>query len=54
MIRDLRDPTRTARRFNVGATGPLRRLRDDGWIAAQRVRSLAPVHRLSLVLRSFG
>jgi hypothetical protein len=51
---DLRDPLRTARRFNVGATGPLRRVRDDGWIAVQRVRNLAPAHRLSLVLRSFG
>jgi hypothetical protein len=40
--RDLSDPARTARRFNVGGTGVLRRLRDDGWIAAQRLRSLAP------------
>jgi hypothetical protein len=40
--RDLADPTRTARRFNVGGTGPLRRLRDDGWIAAQRLRSVTP------------
>jgi hypothetical protein len=39
--RDLSDPSRTARRFNVGGTGPLRRLRDDGWIAAQRLRSIA-------------
>jgi hypothetical protein len=54
VVRDLRDPARTARRFNVAATGPLRRLRDDGWIAAQRLRNLAPAHRLSLALRSFG
>jgi hypothetical protein len=40
--RDLSDPARTARRFNVGDTGLLRRLRDDGWIAAQRLRSLTP------------
>jgi hypothetical protein len=40
--RDLADPGRAARRFNVGGTGPLRRLRDDGWIAAQRLRSLRP------------
>ena len=37
--RDLSDPARTARRFNVAGTGPVRRLRDDGWIVAQRVRS---------------
>jgi hypothetical protein len=40
--RDLSDPSRAARRFNVAATGPLRRLQDDGWIAAQRLRSLTP------------
>jgi hypothetical protein len=40
--RDLADPARTARRFNVDGTGQLRRLRDDGWIAAQRLRSIAP------------
>lgn len=40
--RDLADPARTARRFNVGGTGPLRRLRDDSWIAAQRLRSMHP------------
>jgi hypothetical protein len=40
--RDLADPERTARRFNVSGTGPLRRLRDDGWIVAQRLRSIAP------------
>ena len=40
--RDLADPGRRARRFNVADPGPLRRLRDDGWIAAQRVRSLRP------------
>jgi hypothetical protein len=52
LIHDLRDPRRTARRFNVGSTGPLRRLRDDGWIALQRLRSLAPSHALSPRLRS--
>lgn len=40
--RDLSDPSRTARRFNVAGTGPLRRLRDDGWLALQRVRNLIP------------
>ena len=36
--RDLTDPARTARRFNVAGTGPLRRIKDDGWIVAQRLR----------------
>lgn len=36
--RDLADPKRTARRFNVAGTGPLRRIQDDGWIVTQRVR----------------
>lgn len=36
--RDLADPMRTARRFNVDGNGPLRRLQDDGWIATQRIR----------------
>jgi hypothetical protein len=40
--RDLADPARTARRFNVAGAGPLRRLRDDGWIATQKLRSLRP------------
>jgi hypothetical protein len=40
--RDLADPVRTARRFNVAGTGPLRRIQDDGWIVAQRLRSIAP------------
>lgn len=34
---DLADPERARRRFNVGGTPPARRLRDDGWVAAQRV-----------------
>ena len=37
--RDLAEPTRAARRFNVAGTGLLRRLQDDGWIAGQRVQS---------------
>jgi hypothetical protein len=37
--RDLGDPERAARRFNVGQTRIARRIRDDGWIAVQRVRS---------------
>jgi hypothetical protein len=39
--RDLSDRERRARRFNVAHAGRLRRLRDDSWIAAQRVRSAA-------------
>lgn len=35
--RDLTDPARLARRFNVAGTGVARRLRDDGWIAASRL-----------------
>jgi hypothetical protein len=43
--RDLADPARAARRFNVRGTGLPRRIRDDGWLAAQRLRStvLAPL-----------
>ncbi len=40
--RDLADRRRRARRFNVAEAGRLRRLRDDGWIAAQRLRSMRP------------
>jgi hypothetical protein len=36
--RDLSDPARAARLFNVAGTGLGRRLQDDGWIATQRVR----------------
>ena len=36
--RDLSDPDRLARRFNVAGTGVARRLRDDGWLASQRVQ----------------
>lgn len=35
--RDLGDRVRAARRFNVEGTGLRRRIRDDGWIATQRV-----------------
>ena len=44
--RDLAEPKRAARRFNVAGTGLGRRVRDDGWIAKQRVRSamLAVLH----------
>ncbi len=34
---DCADPTRMARRFNVAGNGFLRRVRDDGWLAGQRV-----------------
>jgi hypothetical protein len=36
--KDLSDPSRAARRFNVAGTGLRRRLQDDGWLAVQRVR----------------
>jgi hypothetical protein len=36
--RDLADPARAMRRFNVGGTRWTRRLRDDGWLAAYRLR----------------
>lgn len=40
--RDLADPVRAMRRFNVnGGRWTSRRLRDDGWIVANRVRELA-------------
>ena len=35
--RDLADPARMARRFNVAGNGLARRVRDDGWIAARRL-----------------
>jgi hypothetical protein len=35
---DLLDPQRMVRRFNVAGTGLGRRVRDDSWIAAQRIR----------------
>lgn len=44
--RDLSEPARMARRFNVAGNGVARRVRDDGWIAARRIlaaaRSLLP------------
>jgi len=39
--RDLSDPARAARRFNVEGTGALRRVQDDGWLATQRVLAMA-------------
>ncbi len=36
--RDLADPARMARRFNVEGTGLRRRLRDDGWLAGQKMQ----------------
>jgi hypothetical protein len=39
--RDLSEPARAARRFNVAGNGLPRRLRDDSWIAAQRIHSAA-------------
>jgi len=35
--RDLAEPARMARRFNVAGNGLARRVRDDGWIAGTRV-----------------
>jgi hypothetical protein len=41
--RDLEDPVRAMRRFNVAGTGFARRVRDDSWLAAQRLpRVLEP------------
>ncbi len=40
LARDLRDPARLARRFNVAGTGWSRRVKDDSWIAASRARSV--------------
>ncbi len=37
--RDLADPVRAAKRFNVAGTGLARRVRDDGWIASRRVET---------------
>ena len=36
-VRDLELPSRALRRFNVEGTGWARQLRDDGWLALQRV-----------------
>jgi hypothetical protein len=35
--RDFSEPARMAKRFNVAGTGVGRRIRDDGWIARERV-----------------
>ena len=35
--RDLLEPARMARRFNVAGNGLARRVRDDGWIAGRRI-----------------
>jgi glycosyltransferase involved in cell wall biosynthesis len=41
--RDLADPNRAMKRFNVaGAGGLVRRIRDDAWLAAQRLRAMTP------------
>ncbi len=40
--RDLSSPARMARRFNVAGAGLPRRIRDDTWIAVQRIRRLVP------------
>jgi len=37
--KDLSEPARAAKRFNVAGTGLRRRIQDDAWIAALRVRS---------------
>jgi len=38
LVRDLEVPVRALRRFNVQGAGWTRRLRDDGWLAKQRLR----------------
>ncbi len=40
--RDLSNPARMARRFNVAGAGLPRRIRDDTWIVTQRIRHLVP------------
>jgi hypothetical protein len=35
--KDLAEPARFARRFNVAGTGPVRRIQDDSWIAMQKL-----------------
>jgi hypothetical protein len=35
--RDLSDPARAARRFNVAGSRPMRQVRDNAWIASQRI-----------------
>jgi hypothetical protein len=40
--RDLTDPVRAMKRFNIEGTGLGRRIRDDGWIAVQRLRQMLP------------
>lgn len=42
--RDLSDPVRMARRFNVAGAGLPRRIRDDSWIATERIRSIVSRH----------
>ncbi len=39
--RDLADPQRAARRFNVAGVGVMRRILDDSWIARQRIGGVA-------------
>jgi hypothetical protein len=39
--RDLADPQRAARRFNVAGVGVMRRILDDSWIARQRIGGAA-------------
>ena len=38
LVRDLDSPARALRRFNIAGAGWPRRIRDDGWLAMQRVR----------------
>lgn len=38
LLRDLQDPPRALRRFNVSGARWTRRIRDDGWLAMQRLR----------------
>ncbi|HYM53759.1 MAG TPA: glycosyltransferase family 4 protein [Solirubrobacteraceae bacterium] len=40
LARDLEVPARALRRFNVLGAGWTRRVRDDGWLAAQRLRDV--------------
>ncbi len=40
LVRDLEVPSRALKRFNVAGAGWPRRVRDDGWLATQRLRDL--------------
>lgn len=44
LVRDLEVPARALKRFNVAGAGWSRRIRDDGWLATQRLRDSLVSH----------